>query len=321
MTTPSPEASKPWSPVALHEQREPTDAPFTSGHRLCAGCGASIIIRAVLSAADAPVVMANATGCVEVATTVYPYSTWGVPWIHSAFGNAASTIAGVEAAYRAFRRRGRLTRELRFLALGGDGGTYDIGLQALSGAFERGHRFVYICYDNEAYMNTGYQRSSATPLGAWTTTTPPGKVMAGKRGHRKDLSGIAVAHNIPYVAQASPSHYHDLVKKARKAFEAAGPAFLNILCPCVPGWKYEADETVTQGTLAVETCYWPLYEVVDGRTRLTYRPERKLPVAEWLKTQGRFKHLFDGAHDELLAEFQAQVDRDWEALLRRCDGR
>jgi pyruvate ferredoxin oxidoreductase beta subunit len=289
------------------------------GHRLCAGCGASIVVRQMMAAIDDPVVIANATGCLEVATTIYPYTAWRVPWIHNAFENAASTISGVEAAYRSLVRQGKIPdRGVKFIAYGGDGGTYDIGLQALSGAAERGHQFLYVCYDNGAYMNTGIQRSSATPLGAHTTTSPAGKVVPGKQQHRKDLTAIMAAHNIPYVAQAAPSRWKDLMQKTRKAVDCGGPAFMNVLSSCNRGWRHATDETIEITQLAVDTCYWPLYEVEDGEWRLSYKPKERLPVETWLKRQGRFRHLFRPENRHLIDETQAEVDRRWEQLLNLC---
>ena len=289
------------------------------GHRLCAGCGASIIVRQMMAAIDDPVVLANATGCLEVATTIYPYTAWRVPWIHNAFENAASTMSGVEAAYRALVRQGKIEDEnVKFIAFGGDGGTYDIGLQALSGAAERGHQFLYVCYDNGAYMNTGIQRSSATPFGAHTTTSPAGTVIPGKQQFRKDLTRIMAAHDIPYVAQASPSKWRDLMEKTRKAVNCGGPAFMNVLSSCNRGWRHGTDETIEVTQLGVDTCYWPLYEVENGEWRLTYKPREKLPVEEWLKRQGRFRHLFKPQNRYLIDKMQAEVDRRWEDLLKQC---
>jgi len=292
---------------------------LSPGHRLCAGCGASIIVRQMLAAIDDPVVIANATGCLEVATTIYPYTAWRVPWIHNAFENAASTISGVEAAYRSMVRQGKIPEQnVKFLAFGGDGGTYDIGIQALSGAVERGHQFLYVCYDNGAYMNTGIQRSSATPYGASTTTSPAGKVIPGKQQHRKDLTAIMAAHNIPYVAQAAPSQWRDLMKKTRKAVDCGGSAFMNVLSSCNRGWRHGTDETIEITQLAVDTCYWPLYEVEDGEWRLSYKPKEKPPVEEWLKRQGRFRHLFRPENRHVIDEMQAEIDLRWERLLKLC---
>ena len=289
------------------------------GHRLCAGCGASIIVRQMLAAVDEPVVLSNATGCLEVATTIYPYTAWQVPWIHNAFENAAATISGVEAAYRSLVRQGKVKdREIKFIAFGGDGGTYDIGLQSLSGAVERGHQFLYVCYDNGAYMNTGIQRSSATPFGAQTTTSPAGTVIPGKQQFRKDLTAIMAAHDIPYVAQAAPSRWRDLMQKTRKAVGCGGPAFINVLASCNRGWRHGTDETIEITQLAVDSCYWPLYEVESGEWRLSYKPREKLPVEGWLKRQGRFRHLFRDENRHLIDELQAEVDRRWQRLLRLC---
>jgi pyruvate ferredoxin oxidoreductase beta subunit len=290
------------------------------GHRLCAGCGASIAVRQVLLGAGAsPVVAGVATGCLEVATTIYPYTAWNIPLIHNAFENVAATISGVETAYRSLKKQGKVTKEIKFVAFGGDGGTYDIGLQSLSGALERGHNFVYVCYDNEAYMNTSVQRSGATPYGANTTTTPAGKKSYGKVQFRKDLTAIAAAHNIPYAAQASISNWNDLVTKAQKAFNANGPAFLNVLALCHRGWQYPEENALTIAKLATDTCYWPLYEVVNGKEwHITYRPKEKKPIIEWLKSQGRFKHLLKPGNEEIIKEIQDNIDLEWQYLLKRC---
>lgn len=293
---------------------------LSGGHRLCAGCAESVVVRQVLLASPYPVVVVNATSCLEVATTIYPYTAWRVPWLHSLFENAAATVSGVEAAWRALQRRGKLPQEkIAFIVFAGDGGTYDIGLQSLSGALERGHRFLYVCLNNEGYMNTGIQRSSATPLGAHTTTTPAGEVLPGKLQWRKDLTGIVAAHNIPYAAQAAltPQPLTDLTTKVRRALEAEGPAFINVYSPCNRGWRFDPADTIRISQLAVETCYWPLFEVVDGHWRLTYSPREKKPVAQWLEAQGRFRHLLKPEHRHVMEEIQARVDREWEALLAR----
>ncbi|MFH1737107.1 MAG: thiamine pyrophosphate-dependent enzyme, partial [Actinomycetota bacterium] len=288
---------------------------LSPGHRLCAGCGASIVVRMILKSSPKPVVVASPTGCLEVSTTIYPYTAWRSPFIHSAFENASATISGAEAAYLSLKRQGKIKEDINFVAFGGDGGTYDIGFQSLSGAFERRHNFVYVCYDNEAYMNTGIQRSGATPMGAWTTTSEVGKAQAGKQVHRKNLTEIMAAHG-GYVAQASPSHWRDLVAKAEKAFAYEGPAFLNVLAPCPRGWRFQSNQTIEFARQAVETKYWPLYEVMEGEHRITYKPKKDTPVADWLKPQGRFKHLFKDVNQSVVDEIQAQVDRDWARLLR-----
>jgi len=288
------------------------------GHRACAGCAAPIAVRQALKAVDTPVVVGCATGCLEVTTTIYPFTSWRVPFIHNAFENAAATISGVEAAYRALKKKGKITQDIQFIAFGGDGGTYDIGFQSLSGAMERGHDMVYICYDNEAYMNTGIQRSSATPKGASTTTSPAGKVIPGKTQFRKDLTAVMAAHNIPYVAQAVPSHWNDFVTKVQKALAVKGPAFINVLAPCRLGWQFDPSETIEIMRGAVETCFWPLYEVESGTWRITHKPREKKPVRGWLEKQGRFRHLFRPENEHIIEEIQADIDRNWEALLARA---
>lgn len=301
-------------------RREEQRRRFDSGHSLCLGCGAPIVVRTVFNSIEEPVVVANATGCLEVATTLYPNTAWNVPWIHNAFENAAATISGVEAAYRALKRKGKIDREIKFIAFAGDGGTYDIGLQALSGALERGHNFIYICYDNEAYMNTGIQRSSATPMCAFATTEPPGKVSYGKRRRRKDLTEIVAGHHIPYVAQASISNWYDLSNKVAKAAAVEGPAFINVMSTCHRGWRHEPSQTTEIARLGVETCYWPLYEIVDDQYKLNYRPKEKLDIRVWLKAQRRFEHLFRPVeNEELIEKIQEEVDRDWARLLEKCD--
>ena len=292
---------------------------LSPGHRLCAGCAASIIVRQILAAIDEPVVITTATGCLEVSTSIYPYTAWRVPWIHNAFENAASTCSGIEAAYRALVKQGKMEeKDVKFIAFAGDGGTYDIGIQALSGALERGHKMMYVCYDNGAYMNTGIQRSGATPRGAHTTTSPAGKVIPGKKDFRKDLTTIVAAHNIPYVAQASPHNWRDLMRKARKGVAADGPSFLNVLSSCNRGWRHETDTAIEISRLAVETCYWPLFEVENGRWILNYKPKEKLPLITWLERQGRFRHLFRPANRHVIDELQEEVDRRWEWLLKMC---
>jgi len=306
------------TPLKLKELYKKEDR-LTPGHRLCAGCAAPIVVRQILAAIDEPVVLSNATGCLEVSTTIYPYTAWDVPWIHSAFENAASTMAGVEAMYRSLVRQGKMEeRNIKFVAFGGDGGTYDIGIQALSGLLERGHRVLYVCYNNEAYMNTGIQRSGATPLGAWTTTSPVGRVIPGKPRPRKDLTAIAAAHDIPYAAQASPHNWRDLMRKVRKAVAADGASFLNVLSSCNRGWRHPTDVTIEITRLAVDTCYWPLYEVEDGEWKLTYRPKEKLPIEEFLQPQGRFRHLFREENKHVIEKLQAEVDRKCQQLLKRC---
>ncbi len=461
------------------------------GHRSCSGCGFPQIVRAVLASSDKPVVVGCATGCLEVTSTIYPFSSWNVPFIHSAFENAAATIAGVESAYKSLKKQGKIESDINFVAFGGDGGSFDIGLQSLSGALERAHDFLYVCYDNEAYMNclsldsfimaekgltriteikagdkvyafnqkngnlvlkkctglfdngikevyelntlhhtikatpnhpflvverrgikgqnrliwkqldelnnsdevlvlkklqnehsyrfppiklskkgdykvnkikqrnfladneyfsseriisiklikkeptldlrvegehnfiadgivvhnTGIQRSSATPYGASTTTTPAGKILHGKEEFRKDFARICIAHNTPYVAQASLSNLIDLTNKAQKAFSIKGPKVLLVLQPCTLGWQFPPDKTIEIAKLAVETRFWPLYEVENGKYKLTYKPSKNIPVVEYLKTQGRFKHLFKPENKHIIDLIQKNIDEEWERLL------
>ena len=250
---------------------------FTGGHRGCAGCGAALIARQVLLAAGPNTVVASATGCLEVVSTIFPYTAWNVPFFHSAFENSGATISGIEAMYKSLSRQGKINKKINFIAFGGDGGTYDIGLQSLSGAMERGHNILYVCYNNEAYMNTGVQRSGATPRGADTTTAPYGKVKKGKEQYRKDLTAIMIAHGIPYAAQSIAGNWRDLTSKVEKALAIEGPKFINVFQPCRLGWGYEPELTCEMGRLAADTCAWPLYEVVDGKYKITYNPKTPKP--------------------------------------------
>lgn len=295
---------------------------FTSGHRMCAGCGAPPIARTVLRALkdEDEVVVSAATGCLEVSSCIFPYTSWkDASFIHSAFANAAATISGAETAYNVLKKKGKIdkNRTVKFITFGGDGGTYDIGLQSLSGAMERGHDMVYVCYDNGAYMNTGTQRSSATPIYADTTTAPAGKIIPGKLQYKKDLTAIMVKHNLPYVAQtAMIGNYKDMYEKASKAIYTKGPCFINALSPCTLGWKFDPSELVNIQKLAVDSCFWPLYEVENGVYKITYKPANKIPVDEFLKLQKRFRHLFKKGNEWMIKDIQQEVDRKWEALLK-----
>lgn len=293
---------------------------LTGGHRMCAGCGAPVVVRGVLRALkeEDKAVISSATGCLEVSTFMYPYTAWEDSFIHTAFENGATNAAGVEAAYRFMRKTGKLDETYKFIAFGGDGGTYDIGLQALSGAMERGHDMVYVAYDNGAYMNTGIQRSSATPRYADTTTSPAGKVVNGKQQNRKELTKVMAAHNLPYVAQTAPfKNFKDLHEKAEKAIYTPGAAFLNVLAPCPRGWRYDTSKLMEVVEMAVDTCFWPLYEVVDGKYNITYMPKKKRPITDWIECQGRFKHILK--NEEAIAVIQADVDRQWEELLKLAE--
>jgi len=299
---------------------------LNGGHRLCGGCGASIAVRQVLmGAGDHEVVSSCATGCLEVSTSIYPYSSWTGSFIHNAFENSAATMSGIEAAFKGLKAAGRIPedREVKFVAFGGDGGTYDIGFQSLSGAMERGHDMVYVCYDNGAYMNTGIQRSSATPQNAWATTSEVGSAKDGKIQRRKDLTSIMADHGLPYVAQASVGYWRDLVNKAEKAFNTPGPAFLNIMAPCPRGWRTKSADTAELARLAVDTGFWPSFEIENGEWKLTMPAKIKanglVPVVEFLKPQGRFKHIFKPGNEALVENAQKNVDDYYAYVVKRCE--
>ena len=289
---------------------------FASGHRACSGCLGAVGIHQILRATQQNVVVGFATGCMEVISTIFPYTSWEVPYIHVAFENAAAVISGAEAAYRAFKKQGKIDKELNFIAFGGDGGTYDIGFQALSGAMERGHNMIYVCYNNQAYMNTGVQRSSATPVGAHTATDPIGKISFGKKEFPKDLTEIMVAHGIPYVAQTAVHNWKDVTAKVEKALSIKGPKFINLLAPCTLGWKFPAEDGIKITKLATDTCVWPLYEVENGKYKLNYKPKEKKPLLDFINAQGRFKHLLKSDESKkLIEESQAEIDHKWERLV------
>jgi len=299
---------------------------FTSGHRACAGCGPAIALRQIMKAIRGPTIVTNATGCMEVVSTIYPYTSWDVPWLHTAFENAAANASGIEAALKAMKRKGRLQENVDVIALAGDGGTFDIGIQALSGAVERGHDFLYVLYDNEAYMNTGIQRSGGTPYGASTTTSPAGKVIPGKPQFKKPIADIMVAHDIPYVATASIGYWQDLLMKTRRGLEVEGPAFLHVLAPCPRGWRYDTSKTIEIARLAMETCVFSLWEAVNGEYSLSpqskvmaLKPDRKKPVIEYLKAQHRFAHLFKSEFEYMINDIQKMVDKSWDRLLKKCN--
>lgn len=289
---------------------------FSSGHRACQGCAEALAVRLVMKVLGRDTIVAMATGCMEIISTPLPLTAWKVPWIHVAFENAAPVASGCEAGMKVLMRKGKLPkRSINFVAMGGDGATADIGIGMLSGVMERGHNMIYICYDNEAYMNTGIQRSSSTPYGARTTTSPHGRCSIGQQTQKKDLPHIAAAHDIPYVATACPSFPFDLMEKVKKAVSVQGPVYIHILSVCPTGWGIPPDESIRLGRLAVNTGVFPLYEVTDGVYRMTLKPDTLLPVEEYLKCQGRFNHL----SDEDVAFIQARVTKKYERLLRRCE--
>uniref|UniRef100_A0A7J3ZKB0 2-oxoacid oxidoreductase (ferredoxin) n=1 Tax=Fervidicoccus fontis TaxID=683846 RepID=A0A7J3ZKB0_9CREN len=290
----------------------PREELIAGGHNLCAGCTAGTIVRHLLKVAGRNTIVVTATGCVEVSTTPYPYTSWHVPWIHVAFENAAAVAAGIESGIKALARKGLVDSKERInvIALAGDGGTFDIGFQALSGMLERGHRVLYVVYDNEAYMNTGIQRSSATPPGAWTTTTPVGSRLRGEHRPKKSLIDIAIAHRIPYAASANPAYPVDMARKFEKGLSVEGPALVHVLMPCTTGWKFEPRYGIRIARLAVETGMWINWEYENGALRVTVKVPRRKPVEAYLRMQGRFSHLTK----EEIEEIQRMVDLEVERV-------
>jgi pyruvate ferredoxin oxidoreductase beta subunit len=299
----------------INPKKLPAEEPLAPGHRACQGCGEVLALRQVMKALGNEVIVVSATGCMEIISSPYPQSAWRVPWLHVAFENAAAVASGVEAGYKVMVRKGKLKeRKITFLAIAGDGGTADIGIQALSGALERGHDFIYVCLDNEAYMNTGIQRSSSTPYGAMTTTSPPGRKSIGQKTWKKNMPAIAAAHSIPYVATASPAYYVDLMNKVRKASQIKGPAYLHIFSPCPTGWRCPPEESIQTARLVVQTKIFPLYEVIDGTWKLSRQISKPKPVTAYFKLQRRFRHLTE----EDVALIQERVDREYDQLLALC---
>jgi len=289
---------------------------FAPGHRACQGCAEVLAVRLVAKALGRNVVVASATGCMEIVSSPLPFTSWRVPWFHVAFENAAAVASGIESGLKALMRKGRIPqKKITVIAMAGDGGTADIGLQALSGALERGHDMVYICTDNEAYMNTGIQRSSSTPFGASTTTSPAGKMKAGQITWKKNVPAIAAAHNIPYVATACPSYPIDLVQKVKKADAVEGPAYLQILSVCPTGWRSAPDQSIKLGRLAVETGAFPLYEIENGKYHLSIDFPKLRPLKDYTKLQGRFRHLTD----EVIEEIGKRFHHEFEALKEKAE--
>ena len=302
--------------VKFGRREIPKQELFTAGHRACVGCGEALAVRLVCKTLGQNIIIANATGCMEVVSSQFPYTAWEVPWIHTLFENTAAVASGIESGIKAMTRKGRGPDPTpHVVAMAGDGGTADIGLQALSGALERGHDFVYFCFDNEAYMNTGIQRSSATPFGAATTTSPPGAKSIGQFSWKKNLPAIAAAHNIPYVATACPSYPFDMIEKVKKAVEVKGPAFVQILSVCPTGWRCGTDIAIRVGRLAVETGVFPIYEIENGQYKLNVKPSTLKPIQEYTKLQGRFNHLTEGT----LNQIQERVTREYEELKKKAE--
>jgi pyruvate ferredoxin oxidoreductase beta subunit len=292
----------------------PTEELFGPGHRLCSGCGPAIAMRMLTKAFRGPTIVFTATGCVEVSSTPYPYTAWGIPWAHVLFQNTAACASGAVEALNKMVAEGR-AKKADVIAIGGDGGIVDIGIAAVSGALERNHDLTIICYDNQAYQNTGIERSGATPLGAWTTTSEVGDAQAGKTEWQKDILGVAIAHNIPYAASATIADWRDYINKVRRAIEVDGPAFIHVLAPCQLGWRYDPSQTVAIARLAVDTKFFPVYEYVDGVYTINRRVPSPKPVEEFLKTQGRFRHLFEEKNKWIIQKIQEGVDRNWQRLV------
>jgi len=290
---------------------------FSAGHRACQGCGEALAIRLMCKALGKNTVIVNATGCMEVVSSLYPATAWKLPWIHVAFPNAASVGSGVEAGLKVLRRKGRIAdRDVKTVCIGGDGGTVDIGIQALSGAMERGHDLLYVCFDNEAYMNTGIQRSGATPFGASTSTDPAGLASFGKKAWKKNVPEIMVAHNVPYVATACHSYPLDFMNKVKKAAKVKGPSYIHCLSVCPTGWRLPPEQCIKAGRLVVETGVFPLYEVEEGKYRITVEmPEKLRPVEDYIKIQGRFRHL---SADETKM-IQEKVAQEYNKLLDKVN--
>jgi pyruvate ferredoxin oxidoreductase beta subunit len=289
---------------------------FAPGHRACMGCGEALAVRLVCKALGRNVIIANATGCMEIVSSQLPDTSWEIPWIHTLFENTAAVASGIEAGIKVLSRKGKYTRKTKVVAMGGDGGTADIGFQALSGALERGHDFIYVCFDNEAYMNTGIQRSSATPFGASTTTSPAGKVSIGQTTWKKDLPAIAAAHDIPYVATACHSYPFDLMTKITKAIAVEGPSYIHVLSVCPTGWRLAPELTIRAGRLAIQTGIFPLYEIEKGEYTLNFDFPQLRPVEDYFKIQGRFRHL----NKETIAQIQQRVTEKYLKLKEKAAG-
>jgi pyruvate ferredoxin oxidoreductase beta subunit len=284
------------------------------GHRACIGCGEALAVRIAMKAMGPNIIIANATGCMEVISSQLPATSWDTPWIHTLFENNSAVASGIESALKVLERKGKVEpKGTKVVAMGGDGATSDIGFQALSGALERGHDFLYLMFDNEAYMNTGIQRSSATPYGASTTTSPAGKKSIGQKTQKKNMAAICAAHDIPYVATCSPSYPFDMMEKVKKGLAVNGPAFINVFSVCPTGWRSAPELSVRLGRLAVQTGIFPLYEVVNGKYKITVEPSPIRPVQDYLKLQGRFRHLSEGN----VKEIQEHVNSEYAKLKAR----
>jgi pyruvate ferredoxin oxidoreductase beta subunit len=298
---------------------------FEGAHVLCPGCAHSIIVREILNATNDNLVVGASTGCLEVCTAIYPHTSWDCSWIHIGFENSSTAIAGAEAANKALRRKGRISAdaaEPKFVAFGGDGSTYDIGFQWISGCCDRGHNMMYVCLDNEVYANTGGQASGSTPIGASATTAPAGSDSYGMKQNKKDMMQIMASNGASYVAQIAPNKWKDMVKKIQKGFDTEGFVYINAMSACTTEWKFPMHQTIEVSDLATDSLVFPLYEIIDGRElNITYRPKNIVPVRDYLGVQPRFKHLFKPEYEYIIEEWQKRVDAQWEYLQRREEAR
>lgn len=301
--------------IAYGKRHVTKEEYFAPGHRACIGCGEALAVRLSAKALGPNTIIIAATGCMEIVASQLPWTTWRLPWIHTLFENTAATASGVESGLKTLMSKGKRAKEdIHVVATAGDGGTSDIGLQALSGALERGHKFVYICWDNEGYMNTGTQRSSSTPYGASTTTAPAGKQSIGQLTWKKNMPAIVAAHGIPYIATATPSYPFDLMDKVAKAAAIDGPAYVHVFSVCPNGWGSAVESSVDFGRLAVQTGVFPLYEIENGKYKMSVNTPKRKPVQDYLKGQRRFRHLSEAD----IKVIQDRVDKEYDNLVERA---
>jgi len=302
--------------VAFGKRQVTKEEYFAPGHRACIGCAEALAVRLSAKALGPNTIIVAATGCMEIVASQFPWTSWRLPWIHTLFENTAAVASGIESGLKALQMKGKRSDEnINVVATAGDGATSDIGLQALSGALERGHKFTYICWDNEAYMNTGIQRSSATPYGASTTTAPAGKKSIGQLTWKKNMPAIVAAHGIPYIATACPSYPFDLMDKVAKAAATNGPAYVHVFSVCPTGWRTGTELGIEMGRLAVQTGVFPLYEIENGKYKINVNTPKRKPVQEYLKLQGRFRHL----SDLVIKQIQERTDKEYNELVARAE--
>ena len=302
--------------IAYGKRHVTKEEYFMPGHRACIGCGEALAVRLAAKALGPNTIIVAATGCMEIVASQLPWTSWRLPWIHTLFENTAAVASGIESGLKTLMSKGKRAKEdIHVVATAGDGGTSDIGLQALSGALERGHKFLYICWDNEGYMNTGTQRSSATPYGASTTTAPAGKQSIGQVTWKKNMPAIVAAHEIPYIATASPSYPLDLMDKVAKGAATDGPAYVHVFSVCPNGWGSPVESSVDIGRLAVQTGVFPLYEIENGKYKMSVNTPKRKPVQDYLKLQRRFRHLSEAE----IRVIQDRVDKEYAKLVERAE--